>query len=293
MKSQTDLIVEDIISSLDSNKKPKRKESDSKYRRLQDEIFIELNKLRKNPQSYIPLIEAQMNTIKYNNVLIRSDTTLRVQTFEGKEAYLDTMNFLEEQEPVEPLKLDKRLSLAALDLVNDIGPRGIVSHQDSNGYYVSDRIEQYCEWDYCANECIEVSSHNAQDVIISLLVDDGLSAKMDRRALFQRIYNYVGIGCGMHKDYQIMSVLVFAGSLRPKGTLFYKFDSKCEERKIGEEFRSVTNEYQIDDPDAPSNTTGLRIVKTQKYLGNKKVIVTKKFYLLDDGTEHVVELEEY
>ena len=292
MKSQTDKIVEDIISSLDSPKKSRRKESDSKYRKLQDDIFLELNKLRKNPQSYIPLIESQMNTIKYNNVLFRNESPLRIQTFEGKSAYEDAINFLEQQQPVNPLKLDKRLCLAALDLVNDIGPKGLVSHQDSKGFFVSDRIEQYCEWDYCANECIEVSSHNAEDVLISLLVDDGLSARMNRQALFQRVYNYIGIGCGMHRDFQVCSVLVFAGSLRQKGTLFYNNDTAFEEREENIR-RNAANDYQVDDPDAPNNTIGLRVVKAQKFMGDKKVIVTKKFYLLDDGTEHVVELEEY
>ena len=292
MKSQTDQIVEDIISSLDSPKKSRRKESDTKYRKLQDDLFVELNKLRKNPKSYIPLITSQMRTIKYNNVLFRSDTPLRIQTFEGKNAYEDAINFLEDQIPIPPLKLDKRLCLAALDLVNDIGPKGLVTHQDSKGLFVSDRIEQYCEWDFCANECIEVSSHNAQDVLISLLVDDGLSNRMNRKALFERVYNYVGIGCGAHRDFQVCSVLVFAGALRPKGSLFYQFDAGFEER--GDVLnKDVVNDYQVDDPDAPNNTVGLRVVKTQKFMGNKKVIVTKKFYLLDNGTEHVVELEEY
>ena len=53
-----------------------------------------------------------------------------------------------------------------------------------------------------------------------------------------------------------------------EGYLF-KFDSKFSERVISDEYRSIVNEYQIDDPDAPSNTTGLRLVKVQKYLGNK------------------------
>ena len=38
---------------------------------------------------------------------------------------------------------------------------------------------------------------------------------------------------------------------------------------------------------------GLRIVKTKKFIGNKKIIVTKKFYKLNNGAQHVVELEEF
>ena len=53
------------------------------------------------------------------------------------------------------------------------------------------------------------------------------------------------------------------------------------------------NPYLIKDPDAPENTIGLRVVKAKKFLGNRKIIVTKKFYKLNDGTQHVVELEEF
>ena len=88
--------------------------------------------------------------------------------------------------------------------------------------------------------------------------------------------------------------MVFAGGIRQKGTLFYQLGSEYELRDFDNQYRNnEKNAYLINDPDAPDNTTGLRVVRTKKYLGNKKIIVTKKFYKLDDGTEHVVELEEF
>ena len=234
---------------------------------IQKDLFIELNNLRKDPKSYIPLIEEEMKSLKKNDVLKRKDSNLQIQTMEGKEAYLDAIKFLEYQQPVPPLKEESRLSSAAMDLVNDIGKRGIVSHQDQYGQYVSERIEKYCEWDYSAGEVIEVSSRNPQDILISLIVDDGLKNRPDRISLFNQNYNFVGIGCGEHSEYEIVTVIVFEGDYE--------------------------NPYLINDPDAPDQTKGLRIVKCKKNLGNKKIIVTKKFYKLDNGTEYVVELEEF
>ena len=160
---------------------------------IQRDLFIELNNLRKNPKSYIPLIEAEMKLLKKNNILKKLDSNLQIQTIEGKDAYLDAIKFLQLQQPVPPLKEETRLSSAAMDLVKDIGKRGIVSHQDQNGQYVSERIEKYCEWDYSAGEVIEVSSKNPQDILISLLVDDGLKNRPDRKTLFNQKYNFVGI----------------------------------------------------------------------------------------------------
>ena len=261
---------------------------------IQKDLFIELNNLRSNPKSYIPLIEAEMKLLKKNNILKRMDSNLQIQTIEGKDAYLDTIKFLQSQQPVPPLNEESRLNSAAMDLVKDIGKRGILSHQDENGNYVSERIEKYCEWDYSAGEVIEVSSKNPQDILISLLVDDGLKNRPDRKTLFNQKYNFVGIGTGPHLEYEIVTVIVFAGSIRQKGTLFYQLGSNFELRnQYGENEEGFDNPYLINDPDAPDKTKGVRIVKCKKNLGNKKIIVTKKFYKLDNGTEYVVELEEF
>ena len=261
---------------------------------IQRDLFIELINLRKNPKSYIPLIEAEMKLLKKNNILKKLDSNLQIQTIEGKDAYLDAIKFLQLQQPVPPLKEETRLSSAAMDLVKDIGKRGIVSHQDQNGQYVSERIEKYCEWDYSAGEVIEVSSKNPQDILISLLVDDGLKNRPDRKTLFNQKYNFVGIGTGPHLEYEIVTVIVFTGSIRQKGTLFYQLGSNFELRnQYGEDEGGIDNPYLINDPDAPDKTSGMRIVKCKKNLGNKKIIVTKKFYKLDNGTEYVCELEEF
>jgi uncharacterized protein YkwD len=261
---------------------------------IQTTLYKELNKLRQDPKSYIPLIKAQMETIKKNNVLKKKDSNLQIQTLEGKAAYENAISFLQAQKEVNPLTKEIKLSYAAQDLAKDIGERGVVTHQDKYGHYVSERIEKYCEWDYCANEVIEVSSKNVTDILISLLVDDGIRDKLNRRALFQNVYNYVGIACEPHIEYDIVTVLVFAGGIRPKGTLFYQLGSEYELRDNDYDYgTNQENPFLIHDPDARENTIGLRVVKTRKFIGNKSIIITKKFYKLDDGTEHVVELEEF
>ena len=277
-------------------KRVKEEENEEKinFNSIQISLYREINKLREDPRSYIPLIESQMKAIKKNKILKKKDSNIQIQLLEGKAAYEDAINFLGQQEPISPLTKEIRLSYAAQDLVKDIGERGVVTHQDREGLYTSERIEKYCEWDFCANEVIEVSSRNAQDILISLIVDDGFRNRPNRKALFQHIYNYVGIACGSHTEYEIVTVIVFAGGIRQKGTLFYQLGSEYELRSFdSDNGNNEKNLYLINDPDAPNNTTGLRVVKTKKFLGNKKIIVTKKFYRLDDGTEHVVELEEF
>ena len=49
------------------------------YNAIQVSLYKELNKLRKDPRSYIPLIQQEMNTIKKNNVLRKKDSNLQIQ----------------------------------------------------------------------------------------------------------------------------------------------------------------------------------------------------------------------
>ena len=159
---------------------------------------------------------------------------------------------------------------------------------------MSDRNEKYCEWDYCANEVIEIISKNVTDILISLLVDDGIRDKLKRRELFQNVYNYVGIECEPHTEYEIVTVLVYGGDIRPKGILFYQLESEYELRNNDYDYgTNEENPFLIHYPDARENEKGLRVVKTWKFIGNKSIIITKKFYKLDDDIEHVVEIEEF
>ena len=52
------------------------------------------------------------------------------------------------------------------------------------------------------------------------------------------------------------------------------------------------NAFQEDDPDAPDNTVSVKIVKATKRIKGKNKKITKKIYTLDNGAQHIVEIEE-
>ena len=193
------------------------------YKNLQELIFFEINKVRNDPKSYIPILEAQKELFK-NDILYR-DNQLPIQTYEGVAAFDEAIKFLEEQNAVTNLKLDEHPTKAATDLVNDIGPKGLISHEDSNGNFVSERIEKYTEWDKSCFECIDLGGRTAQEVLVNMLVDDGVRQREHRNNLFSTNYAFVGVGSGYHKEYGLFSVIVFVGGIREKGTLFYDYNN--------------------------------------------------------------------
>ena len=52
------------------------------------------------------------------------------------------------------------------------------------------------------------------------------------------------------------------------------------------------NAFQNDDPDAPDNTISMKIVKLTKNIKGGDRNITRKIYILSDGKQHMVEIED-
>jgi uncharacterized protein YkwD len=264
------------------------------FEELAKNVHKEHNRIRTDPTSYIELLETNINYFK-DDVLYRPNET-PIQTNEGVKAFEEAIEFLKNQDPVGSLKSDKGLSHACEDHVKDIGPKGLISHDSSDGKNVSDRIEKYSEWDGACGENIDFGSKVAQDVILSLLVDDGLERRPHRKNLFNPDYNYIGVAAGEHRDYDTVIVIDYVGGVRDLGQPYYdynnfKYDFKQEGNKKKSENKPKTA-FQLEDTDAPDGTVSVKIVKTSKLYNGRYIKITKKFYTLEDGSQHIVEVED-
>ena len=56
--------------------------------------------------------------------------------------------------------------------------------------------------------------------------------------------------------------------------------------------KKIKNPFQEDEPDAPDNTVSLKIVKGNKMIGGKMKKITKKIFALDNGAQHIIEIED-
>ena len=217
-----------------------------------------------------------------------------IQTVEGKDAFLDAIQFLKKQNPVSTLQYDERLERSAKDHVNDLGPKGLASHEGSDGKSIYDRIEKYCEWDKICSENIDLGGRTAEDILVNLVVDDGVADRVHRRILFNEELKFFGCMSGPHKDFGIISVLNYAGGIRNLGTESSDsanfINDYCSRTLNNNQTRK--NPWQKDDPDAPDNTIAMKIQRCEKSINNTKVSITKKIYTLDDGTQFIVETDE-
>ena len=262
------------------------------FEEVEKELFLLHNKIRQDPQSYIPKLK---DYLKYfRNKIYHPPGEDPIQTYEGPEAFEDAIQFLKTQKPVGPLELHDHLTYACRDHANDIGDKGLTSHEGTTTKNISERLERYCEWDGACSESIDLGFKVAENILINLIVDDGVSNRYQRLNIFNGKFKYIGIGAAAHREYGICVVIGYAMNLRPLGSEPKNMSEFIQEyvKKTSDKQKKNKNPFQEEDFDAPDNTIAVNIIKQKKIVGGKLKKITKKVFLLDNGAQHIVEVEE-
>ena len=134
---------------------------------------------------------------------------------EGDAVFKEAIQFLKSLPSLPPLTWDENLCKSAQEHVNDIGPKGLLLYQSSDGTEPEDRIAKYGNYSESLGENIDFGPNDAMGVIISLTLDDGEEQRPHRENLFKEDYQKVGIACGPHETEFQMCVMDFAYDFQP------------------------------------------------------------------------------
>ncbi|CAD8077000.1 unnamed protein product [Paramecium primaurelia] len=260
-----------------------------------------LNQVRQNPTFPIPKLQELMKLFKGN--VLHKPGEIPLQTIEGTKVIQELIVFLQKQQPVQPLTYDKGLEQACIDHVKDTGPQGVTGHTGTDGSSLSDRIERYGEWYGKIGENISYGQKNGQDVIIQLLIDDGVGTRGHRKNCFSPDFLLVGIAVGDHKQYQTQCVFDFAGEFTQKGAQGYQ--SKASQQfqtqnmkdqmknmmlggkgGIGDALNPQNQEEEKLPPGCVSVSTSTAITVKN---GQKTTKITKTYKLKDGSTKTSVQ----
>ena len=250
---------------------------------------------------------------------------------EGDNVFKEAIQFLKSLPPLKPLQWDENLCRSAQEHVDDIGPKGLLLYQSSDGTEPEDRISKYGNYVESLGENIDFGPNDAIGVIISLTLDDGEEERPHRENLFKQDYQKVGIACGPHKTEFQMCVMDFAFDFQPLNDgkemninmkkedmmnnsnyanqnnpnnqsplvkLSLENDDFKNKEMINQQLVSNVNPVVNQNNQGPVNEIEQLTRDTQNILSNLKIvnkkveIVTKVTYTYEDGSTKVVTQNE-
>ena len=324
--------------------------------RIKREVIAESNRIRTNPKAYIPILEGYLKNFD-GNLLTLPDKHEILETEEGPRAYKEAIEFLKNQKPINVIEYDEEASKVALEYSKFLSNSKEGQVEDEN--QIEQRVEKYLDYDYSISENIDFGGNTGVEVIVNLLVDDGVKNRTHRENLFSDKYEYYGVGVFEHPDYDFCTVIDYFGDIlgykdpeknkifqakkaKKKPNLNKKYfpmtkkglpnlaykrnfnnknqynnnninininkksenenqdssSAKTSDKKTVSEFEgieeiNINNENPFyDDPDAPEGCVKRKTKYKKKKFINKTLITTIKTYILEDGSEEVVTIDE-
>lgn len=172
-----------------------------------DKLFDSINMVRTTPKFYADRLQSQRD--QFHGDIFRTESK-EIRTLEGVKPCDELINELVFMRPIRPLKWSFSLHVVADDQAQYLGNTGLASHLGPDNRKLPDRVAPYAVINGRVNEVIELGSYNSSDILMDLLVDDGLISRKRRKALLDPNYEYVGIAWSMHKTYGFCTVIVLA-----------------------------------------------------------------------------------
>lgn len=183
---------------------------------LEKAVLDEMNLARTNPAQYATYLEVLKKY--YKGKTFKPPGSGAIETVEGSAALEEAINFLRSAKPLPQLQLSKGMCLGAKDQSFDQAQTGDVSHEGKDKTFSWDRVARYGEWKTPVSENIAYDSGTARDVVINLIVDDGIPARGHRNNIFNSSYIVTGVACGSHPLFGGMCVCTFAGGFTEKSS---------------------------------------------------------------------------
>jgi uncharacterized protein YkwD len=177
-------------------------------------VVREMNLARQNPALYATFVE-ELRARMTGNLMILPGRT-RIRTKEGAAALDEAIRFLRKAQPQAPLAFSPGMSRAAADHCADQASGGF-GHVGRDSSHADRRIARYGTFGGCWGENISYGKGTARDVVLALIIDDGLPARKHRQNIFNPNFNFAGAAFGRHARFGTMCSMDFAGSYAERG----------------------------------------------------------------------------
>jgi uncharacterized protein YkwD len=172
-------------------------------------VVREMNLARQNPAGYAAFLEELRP--QFNGRYLVLPGLTRIYTREGLHAVDEAIRFLHSVRPIQPLALSPGMCKGAADHCAEQAG-GAIGHGNP-----AKRMNRYGSWAAAWGENIAYGKNSARDIVLALIIDDGLPARKHRANIFASKFNFAGVGYGPHARYGSVCSIDFAGGYIERG----------------------------------------------------------------------------
>lgn len=176
---------------------------------LEEEIVIEMNLARANPALYAEMYIAPMIS-RFNGDTLTYFSGLRTVTKEGVTAARECIEVMKNVQPSQSLEYSIGLSLGALDHARDLKDNNKTGHKGTDSSYAPDRVKRYGTCGTVVAENIQYGLYSARDIVVGLLIDDGVKSRGHRTIILSPRFAYTGIAFWTHPEYKFVCVITYS-----------------------------------------------------------------------------------
>ncbi len=171
-------------------------------------VVREMNLARQHPDVYAGYLEELRGRFQGKILVLPGRTMLRTRA--GVGAVDEAIRFLRHQRPLAALAFSNGIAKAAAEHVAEQAG-GASGHRGSDRSDPGERMNRHGSWSGRWGENISYGKSNARDIVIALIIDDGLRGRKHRKNIFNPDFNLAGAAVGPHARYRTVCSIDFAG----------------------------------------------------------------------------------
>ncbi|MBQ0050607.1 MAG: CAP domain-containing protein [Treponema sp.] len=178
---------------------------------VEKNVILEMNMARSNPKKYAEMY-IQPRTKRFNGNLYND----YFMTNEGVAVVNECIKFMNNQKPLPILNPSKGLSQAAKDHASTQCLTDQTGHTGTDGSDPFVRMKRYGTYT-TAGENIAYGTTSAREIVVQLLIDDGVKSRGHRKNIMNKSFTTSGVGyADKHKTYGSECVITYSGTFTEK-----------------------------------------------------------------------------
>lgn len=181
---------------------------------LEKAVADEINEARLDPKKLLPYLEEYKKAMKGNVLYLPNSTG--IATIEGVGAITEAIEELKKMSKTEAFTVSGGMNRIAKNHLEELMDDATLGHKGKDGSDLTVRFSRVGFSDGKIAENISYQVDKAREVVLTMIIDDGLKSRSHRKNIFSPTFKMLGVACGKGKSNTALCVAEFADGFTEK-----------------------------------------------------------------------------